>query len=177
MTTINNELLVHRAKAKDPDAFSELIRRYTADMYRVAYAILMNNEDAADAMQDAILACWEKIGKLKETAYFKTWLTKILINKCHDIRKHRKRELATDEREDEPTEDVYNLEFEEALQTLDEKYRIIIVLYYSEGYSMREIGKLLHLPTNTVSTRLRRGRERLKDYYQMGGKCHERQSV
>ena len=55
------------------------------DMYRTAVSILMNDEDAADAIQDAILACWEKIDGLKEPRYFRTWMTRILINKCYDI--------------------------------------------------------------------------------------------
>jgi len=55
------------------------------DMYRTAIAILANEEDAGDAMQDTILSCWEKIGTLKKAQYFKTWLTRILINHCYDI--------------------------------------------------------------------------------------------
>ncbi len=165
MVITETEFLVQRARKRDPAAFSELIQTYTGDMYRVAFAILMNNEDASDAMQDAILACWEKIEKLKDRNYFKTWLIRILINKCYDIRRQKKRESTLEDIKEQPVEDVYNVEFEEALRFLDEKYRIIILLYYSEGYSTEEIAGLLKMSKNTVSTRLRRGREKLKNYY------------
>ena len=83
--------LIRKAKAKDPDAFSSLIYFYMKDLYRVAISILMNDEDAADAIQDTILGCWEKLQTLKEEKYFKTWITRILINHCYDIRKKQQR--------------------------------------------------------------------------------------
>ena len=55
------------------------------DMYRIAIAILMNDEDAADDLQDTILTCFEKLYTLKKAEYFKTWMTRILINHCYDI--------------------------------------------------------------------------------------------
>lgn len=61
MSKIENGYLIDQAKGRDPDAFAELMQLYMQDMYRVALAILMNDEDAADAIQDTILACWEKI--------------------------------------------------------------------------------------------------------------------
>ena len=58
--------LIRKAKAKDPDAFSSLIYFYMKDLYRVAISILMNDEDAADAIQDTILGCWEKLQTLRK---------------------------------------------------------------------------------------------------------------
>ena len=80
MSKIENGYLIDQAKGRDPDAFAELMQLYMQDMYRVALAILMNDEDAADAIQDTILACWEKIHTLRKREFFKTWLTRILIN-------------------------------------------------------------------------------------------------
>lgn len=79
--------LVKRAKRHESEAFTELMQLYMTDMYKVAYAILMNDEDAADAIGDTILICWEKMNQLVKIQYFKTWMTRILINKCYDIRK------------------------------------------------------------------------------------------
>ena len=87
MQNIKTEHLVEKARQKDPDAFTELMQLHLKDMYRTALAILRNDEDAADAIQDTILACWEKLGALKKTQYFKTWMTRILINHCYKIRK------------------------------------------------------------------------------------------
>ena len=91
MQSKETENLVKRAKRKEPDAFTELMQLYMKDMYKVALAILMNDEDAADAIQDAILACWEKIDTLKQVQFFKTWMTRILIHKCYQLRKTAQR--------------------------------------------------------------------------------------
>lgn len=157
--------LIRKARSKDPDAFSSLIYFYMKDLYRVAISILMNDEDAADAIQDTILGCWEKLHTLKQEKYFKTWLTRILINHCYDMRKKQQRMTTMEDYEEPVAEDQYNVELKEALGHLDEKYRIVMVLYYSEGYQTGEIAELLEIPRSTVQTRLQRGREKLEAYY------------
>ena len=92
--------LVKRAKRHESEAFTELMQLYMTDMYKVAYAILMNDEDAADAIGDTILICWEKINQLVKIQYFKTWMTRILINKCYDIRKKNQNLICLDEYEE-----------------------------------------------------------------------------
>lgn len=160
------ENLIRKAKRREPDAFTELMQLYLKDMYRVALAILMNDEDAADAIQDTILVCWEKIDTLKHVQYFKTWMTRILINKCYQIRKSVKDTDVLEEYEEPAVYDEYNLELREAFSILDEKYRIVMTLFYSEGYHIDEIAKMLKIPKSTVQTRLQRGRAKLaKDYY------------
>ena len=74
------EKLVQKAKQHDKIAFTVLIEQNTKSMYKVAKAILKNDEDVADALQDTILTCWEKIGTLEKNEFFKTWLIRILIN-------------------------------------------------------------------------------------------------
>lgn len=159
------ENLVKRAKQKDPDAFTELIQLYTKDMYRVALAILMNDEDAADAIQDTVLVCWEKIDTLKHAAYFKTWMTRILINRCNTMRKKLQKTCGLEECEEAAAYDEYNLELKEALSLLGEKYRIIMTMFYSEGYHIEEIARILKIPKSTVQTRLHRGRKKLAECY------------
>ena len=157
--------LIRKARSKDPDAFSSLTYFYMKDLYRVAISILMNDEDAADAIQDTILGCWEKLHTLKQEKYFKTWLTRILINHCYDMRKKQQRMTIMEDYEEPVAEDQYNVELKEALGQLDEKYRVVMVLYYSEGYQTGEIAELLEIPRSTVQTRLQRGREKLEAYY------------
>ena len=77
--------LVKRAKRKDADAFTELMESQMQNMYKVARSILSRDEDVADAISDTILVCWEKIDTLKKNRFFRTWMTRILINKCNDI--------------------------------------------------------------------------------------------
>ena len=159
------EYLIKKAKRREPDAFAQLMQLSMKDMYRVALAILMNDEDAADAVQDAILVCWEKIHTLKQPQYFRTWLTRILIRKCYDIRRERERTVDLEAYEEPVYEDRDNLELKEALAALPEKYRIVMVLYYGQGYYSREIAQLLRIPVSTVQTRLQRGREKLAAYF------------
>lgn len=139
------------------------------DMYRTASAILSQDADIADAIQETILTCWEKIDTLQKNRYFKTWMIRILINKCKDILRLGRRMVCVEELPEQETgstvEAEANLEWKEALQGLDEKYRLIVVLFYAEGLRTAEIGKLLQLPDSTVRTRLARGREQLARYY------------
>ena len=148
--------LIKRAKKHDSAAFSELMQQYGAGMYKVAKAILKNDEDVADAMQETALSCWEKISTLKKEEYFKTWLTRILINHCNTIYRKRNRyvlELIMPEAE--APEDAYaNVEWMELLQCLKEKYRIVIVLYYVEGFKVREIADLLKISESAVKERM-----------------------
>lgn len=170
MQNRKTEDLIKRAKRQDADAFTELMQLYMKDMYRVAMAILMNDEDAADAIQDTILVCWEKLNTLKKEQYFKSWMTRVLINKCYDIRRRSLRTVELEAYEEPAAEDAYNLEFKEAMASLDEKYRCVMILFYGEGYHIDEISALLKLPQSTVKTRLQRGREKLARYYREHGK-------
>ena len=159
--------LIRKARSKDPDAFSSLIYFYMKDLYRVAISILMNDEDAADAIQDTILGCWEKLHTLKQEKYFKTWLTRILINHCYDMRKKQQRMTTMEDYEELVAEDQYNVELKEALGQLDEKYRIVLLLYYGEGFKIKEIAQILEMDENTVKTRLSRGRKKFEHAYSM----------
>lgn len=165
MRNTENFKLIQKAKRRDPDAFTELMNLYMKDMYRTAVAILMNDEDAADAIQETILACWERLNSLRDNRLFKTWMTRILINKCYDIRNKRIEKVAISEYEELAVyEEESNLEIKEILQQLDEKYRVVLMLYYGDGYGTKEIAAILHIPVSTVQTRLSRGREQLGRY-------------
>ena len=86
-----NMLLIKRAQKHDTDAFIELIEKNKTALYKVAKAYLKNEEDIADAMQDTILSAYEHIGELRVVSYFKTWLTRILINHCTDTLRRQRR--------------------------------------------------------------------------------------
>lgn len=158
--------LLTRAAGRDPDAFSELVQLQMKNMYRTAYAILLNDADALDAIQDTILAMWTKLPDLKNPDYFRTWYTRILVNRCIDIRNSRKREVPLEEWEKPAREDHYSLEWKEALSAAGEKYRTVMELYYGQGYRTSEIAKILGLSESTVRTRLQRGREHMRRYYE-----------
>ena len=139
--------LVKRAQKRDDQAFVELMEIEKQDMYKVARSYLRSPEDIADAIQETITTCYEKIDGLKEPKYFKTWLIRILINKCRDILRLERNETFKDVflEQGEVCMAYQNCEFEELMNQLDEKYRIILLLYYAEGVKIREIAQILEL--------------------------------
>lgn len=160
-------ILVNKAKNKDPDAFMALIDTQMQSMYKVAKAHLKNDDDIADAIQDTILTCYEKIDTLKQNRYFKTWLIRILTNKCNDIIRKKK---AVNYMEETPeiavwSQEYTNIEWNQLLSMMDEKYRIILLLYYVEGFKVREIAQILEMQESTIRTRLARGREIMSQKY------------
>lgn len=160
------EKLIKEAKAGNPDAFTRLMKSQMQNMYKTAGAILINDEDIADAVSETILACWENMHSLKEDRFFKTWMTRILVNKCNDIIRKKQYYLDYDMPE-EPYNDTgfENAEWKEALSTISEKYRLVMVLYYIEGFNTGDISGILDIPEGTVRSRLARGREQLAGAY------------
>lgn len=159
--------LIQKAINGDAEAFLELMDKHSLAMYKVAIGILKNDDYAADAIQDTILTCFEKLHTLQKPEYFKTWLIRILINECRQILAHyRKMEFPGTEREI-PQQDmsIEEFEFKEMLGMADEKYREVLVLYYVEGFKISEISALLGINGNTVKTRLTRAREQVKAFY------------
>ncbi len=159
--------LISKAKKGDPEAFITVIENSKSDMYKIAISILHNDADAADAMSETILTCWSEIGKLKKEKYFKTWLIRILINKCNDIIRQNSRTIYVESYEAiEPVENnQYSNEVNECFDSLSENSRLIMVLYYTQGFKVKEIAKMLNMNENTVKTRLSRARQEFKEIY------------
>ncbi|MDO4274307.1 MAG: sigma-70 family RNA polymerase sigma factor [Eubacteriales bacterium] len=159
--------LIKRAKARDADAFTQLMQSQMQTMYKTARSVLRDDEDVADAVSDTILTCWEKLGQLQEDKYFRTWMTRILVNKCRDILRKKEYLFYTDKvPEVESRERGFeNLEWEQALAALAEHYRSVVILYYVEGFKTSEIAQILQIPESTVRTRLARAREKLAEDY------------
>lgn len=172
--------LVKRAIQGESDAFAQLIEWNTQSLYKVARAYFSNDADVADAISETILVCFEKIGTLRKPEYFKTWLIRILINQCNMMLRDRKREVSVAEFPEimVETSQYALVEFKQLLENIDEKYRLILVLYYVEDFKIKEIAQLLDMKENTVKTRLKRGRNSLKKEYglffgdkDVSGKC------
>ncbi len=163
-------LVLKAQKKHDQEAFVKLMEMNRQSMIKVAKSYLNHEEDVADAVQASILACYEKLDTLRQPQYFKTWLIRIVINKCKDILRQNRELHLMEEMPETATVDTVqaDLEFMELLQEIDEKYRTILVLYYAEGFNTREIAELLELNERTVKTRLIRARERFARQYQGG---------
>lgn len=158
--------LVEKARNGDKKTFDHLIRSQMENMYKTAISYLKNDEDAADAIQEAILTCYEKLDTLKTDGYFRTWLTRILINKCKDMLRKRKVYYLEDELSEIPVEEDFSMiEWRELLYMLPEEYRIAVLLYYVEGFKIREISEILDVKESTVQSRLARARGKLRQEY------------
>ena len=161
------EILVKKARRRDKEAFSQLMRGYGPDMYRTAIAILKNDADAADAMQETALTCWEKLDTLKRDDYFKTWMMRILINQCNAIYKQKKRYVSDEMLQESAASDTAydSVEWRILLENLEEKYRTVIILYYVEGFKVREIARILDISESAVKGRLVTAREKVEKLY------------
>ena len=91
--------LIKKAKRGNKTAFMQCIEPYEADLYRMAFVYMKNEHDALDVVQETILKAYENINTLKETAYFKTWLIKIVINSSLSKIKKAERVIHIDEKQ------------------------------------------------------------------------------
>lgn len=131
-------------------------------LYRVAKSILKNDEDCADAIQNAILKAFDKLGTLKHEKHFRTWLTRILINECYHMLKDRREQVPYEEYMEGQESTADYSEVFTALMELEDMYRVPFSLHYIEGYSTSEIAKLLDISVSNVKTRLSRARAKLQ---------------
>ena len=144
--------------------FSEYAQKYIDTVYRVAFSMLKNPHDADDVTQEVFLKLYTARGEFQSEAHVKNWLVKVTVNTCRNV-------FRTPWRKVEDIEEyAQTLAFETpeqsdlflAVNSLDRKYRIAVHLYYFEEYSVKEIGEILGVSENTVSTRLARARGKLK---------------
>ena len=147
--------------------FTDRIVAMQDTLYRVSTAILPQLCVREDAVQGAIEKAWRKRGKLRDDRAVQAWVIRILINECYQLLRSRRRETPSDtlpERETaaDALPNLYRL-----FTSLEEKYRLPMMLYYVEGYSVAETARMLRLPQGTLKSRLHRGRLLLRDTLDM----------
>ena len=161
-----NEVLIRKAKKGDKDAFCRLMDENVQSMYKIAAAYLKNDEDVADAIQDTILSCYENLKSLKQNRYFKTWMTRILINRCNRLYSQRNR--TTDLNEGTfssiSPDPAARMEWQEMMQQLTDNQRIVVELYYAQQFKIHEIADILDITPSAVKNRLHTARKVLKQY-------------
>ncbi len=165
--------------------FEELVRRHESSIYRVAYRLTGNHEDAEDLIQEALLEAYTSFGRFKIGTYFDRWLFRILRNTYIDGTRSRPRLSlqsldATVESEDgaQTTREIVDWSnhpetrilaatldepIQQALLALPEDFRLVVVLSDIEGLSYEEVSRIVGCPVGTVRSRLHRGRMLLKD--------------
>ncbi|MFF4603877.1 RNA polymerase sigma factor SigM [Streptomyces sp. NPDC001339] len=168
--------LLARHVAGDPDAFGEIVRRHRDRLWAVALRTLGDREEAADAVQDALVSAYRSAHTFRGQSAVTTWLHRITVNACLDrVRKAASRRtspIAETERLEqllEPEESAaapaeredLHRELLCALHTLPEEQRAALVLVDMQGYPVAEAAAILDVPTGTVKSRCARGRARL----------------
>ena len=146
----------------DEQRFTDAVRQYQKLLFHIAYAMLHDEQDCADAVQQALLNAWRTRGKLRNEQAIKAWLSRILVNECNTVLRRKKRARFTELSDDWPAPpQVDNLPLHNALEQLPPQTRIPIVLNYLEGFTIAEISQTLHIPTGTVKSRMSQGRKQL----------------
>lgn len=173
---ISDQDLLARHVAGDPDAFGEIVRRHRDRLWAVALRTLGDREEAADAVQDALVSAYRAAHTFRGQSAVTTWLHRITVNACLDrARKAASRKTSTvddAERLDqllEPHESAeapverqdLHRQLIEALGTLPPGQRAALVLVDMQGYPVAEAAEVLDVPTGTVKSRCARGRARL----------------
>lgn len=146
----------------------EYIRRvvttYSQMLLHIAMTRLHTPADAEDAVQEVFLRLLTVRPSFRDAEHEKAWLIRATLNRASDLcRAAERRTLPLEDAEalpSAPAQETTSLL--SAVQALPAKYSAVIHLYYYEGYSIKEIAAILHLPAPTVGTRLSRGRERLR---------------
>lgn len=161
--------LVLAAQRGEREAFSELVRRHQRRAYVVARSIVVNHEDAEDAVQEAFLHAYKAIHRFLPDQAFGAWLHRIVANAALDVTRRRKVRAAEELPETvaspfrDPAESgELRQKLREALMTLPERQRSVIVLHDVEGYKHAEIGKMLDIPEGTARSDLHYARAQLR---------------
>ena len=133
-------------------------------LYGIARSMLKREVDCEDAIQNTLLRAYANLKNLRNDKFFRTWLTRILINECYRILKKERHLVPYEEAENKSTEweNEYS-EVYEALMTLKEPYRLAFVLHYIEGYSVKETARILKISETNAKQRLLRARSQLKE--------------
>jgi RNA polymerase sigma-70 factor, ECF subfamily len=161
--------------AGDPNAFEELVRRHRDRLWAIALRTMGEPEEAADALQDALLSAFRRAASYRGEAAVTTWLYRIVVNACMD--RHRRRKVRQAEPLPSQEDRMAELGVEsqadpaelletrstvlEALEQLNPEQRAAIVLVDMEGYSVQEAASILECAEGTVKSRCARGRARL----------------
>ena len=175
--------LVRLCQNGDMTAFEQLFRRHQDRIYGIAYRMMNNREDAFDLTQEIFIRTYQKIGDFNFKSAFSTWLYRLALNLCTDeLRKQksrRKREISTTElgslaevsaiiQVDENTPEDYAISKEhekqiwDAINSLKDKDRAVIILRDVEGLSYEEISEILKCSLGRVKSRLHEARQKLK---------------
>ena len=174
--------LICRLRACEESAYEELIARFHQPVYNLAFRLLNDSSDAADAVQEVFLKVFRNVGHFRNQSSLKTWVYRITVNEAHNQRRwffrHRSREVGLDDEAENgrgravadsaqsPFDYAFDREkqvlIENALARINPLFREVVVLRDIEDLSYEEIADVLQISLGTVKSRILRGRDALK---------------
>jgi RNA polymerase sigma-70 factor (ECF subfamily) len=176
-SSIEDFQLIDKAISGDDNAFAELVKRYQQAIAKIVISMLGPGEDAQDVGQQVFIRFFRALEDFRGESTVLTYLTRIAINLSLNELNRRKRFFTLFSKATEIAKENYTMadetnigyDFEikelinNALQSLQPKYRSVIVLRMMEGYTTKETAKILNLPIGTVLSRLSRAQDKLKE--------------
>ena len=143
--------------------FQAEVRRIEKLLYHIAWTHLGNDQDAEDAVQEALIKAWSKQESLRDEKQFKPWLARILCNQCKDMLRKRRKWSFYPLMEDTAQVEMPPVENSvlDAIRKMKPDYRILMTLHYLDGCSLRELSEITGTPMGTVKTRMRNARKQL----------------
>ncbi|WP_144510313.1 sigma-70 family RNA polymerase sigma factor [Bacillus sp. FJAT-22090] len=168
---MSEKILVKKAIKGDEESFLTLLHSYEEALYRTAFSYLKNEGDALEAIQEVTYRAYRSIKTVKEPAYFKTWLIRIMMNYCQDVIKKNKREVLEEGIIDLQgvREDFTFLEVEEALLNLSDYERELLHLKYFEDVKIKDIAIMWNTPEGTIKTRLHKALRAFRESFEEKG--------
>lgn len=143
-----------------------IIERYGDLLYRLCILMLKNESDAEDVIQETLIKFYRKAPVFENADHEKAWLIRVATNECRDLLRFRVRHpLAEVEQIMVASEDSTDSGILEALASLPEKYKLVLALYYVEGYKVEDIAKIIGRTSSAVKMRLQKGRRLLEKVY------------
>ena len=146
--------------------FQALYNRQVNRVYKLAMVMLGSRTDAEDVVQMVFLKVWEKKINFQDQDHETAWILTVTRNQCKDILKSYDRKHCSPQEEMPQSGIAFETPMENAvwlaLKSLEEKYRLLLYLYYYEGYSTGQVAELLGRKESSVRSNLKRGREKLK---------------
>ncbi len=154
------------------ECFVAYIRKYKHNLFRMAKSILHHDAEAEDAVGETIYKAYSRLDSLRSKDSFKPWVMKILINECYAVAKRRSRIDYWPQVENTGLENIRtripanagdsSQELWTAVYQLDQEFKTVVILFYYEDLSIKDIAKILGLPEGTVKSRLARAKQKLK---------------
>ena len=144
-----------------------ILEMYGNMLFRLCLIMLGNSSDAEDVIQESLIKYIQKAPAFKDSEHAKAWLITVATNRCKDILRFKKRHPMIDINEiKEFTKDTSDNYILDLLMTLPDKFRIVLVLYYIEGYKIEDIAPIIRKTKSAVKMRLQKGRRLLRELYQ-----------